>query len=37
MIFDFWDELDLEKFNRYFKTLFVIVIVSFGLFGVIGG
>lgn len=37
MIFDFWDEIDLHKINRYFKALFVIVITSFAIAGVIGG
>lgn len=37
MIFDFWDEIDLHKINRYFKVFFVIVITSFAIAGVIGG
>ena len=37
MIFDFWDEINFHKFNRYFKLLLLVVIVCFALSGVIGG
>ena len=37
MIFDFWDELDLHKVNRYFKILVLIIIISFAFSGIIGG
>jgi hypothetical protein len=37
MIFDFWNEIDLHRVNRYFKLIFLVVIVCFALSGVLGG
>ena len=34
---DIWDEIPLFTFRRYFRSLFFIAIIVFGLFGIVGG
>jgi len=37
MVFDFWDELPLQRIGKLFRALFFFGIICFGLFGIVGG